>query len=204
MITRFVRLAAGLAAVSLLAAACGDDSDDSNADATEAPVEATTAMTEAPAPTLAEMTPDTTGEADIVDTAIAAGDFTTLVAAVQAAGLEETLRGEGPFTVFAPTDDAFAALPAGTVDTLLEDPTGDLAAILTYHVVAGEVLAADVVGLDGQAVDTVNGATFTVNVGDDGSVSLTDAAGNEVGIVTTDIRTSNGVIHVVDAVLMPA
>jgi uncharacterized surface protein with fasciclin (FAS1) repeats len=196
---RFVRLALGLAAVSLLAAACGDDSNDSNTDATDAPVEATTTMTEAPATTEAEMTE----EADIVDTAIAAGDFTTLVAAVQAAGLEETLRGEGPFTVFAPTDDAFAALPAGTVDTLLEDPTGDLASILTYHVVAGEVLAADVVGLDGQEVATVNGAAFTVNVADDGSVSLTDAAGNEVGVVTTDIQTSNGVIHVIDAVLMP-
>jgi uncharacterized surface protein with fasciclin (FAS1) repeats len=143
-------------------------------------------------------------EADIVDTAIAAGDFTTLVAAVQAAGLEETLRGEGPFTVFAPTDDAFAALPAGTVETLLEDPTGDLADILTYHVIAREVLAADVVGLDGQTVETVNGATFTVNVGDDGSVTLTDAAGNEVNVVATDIMASNGVIHVIDAVLMPA
>ena len=144
-----------------------------------------------------------TAEADIVDTAIAAGDFTTLVAAVQAAGLEETLRGDGPFTVFAPTDDAFAALPAGTVDTLLEDPTGDLADILTYHVVAGAVMAADVVGLDGQDVTTVNGATFTVNVADDGSVSLTDAAGNEVAVVATDIEASNGVIHVIDAVLMP-
>ena len=142
-------------------------------------------------------------EADIVDTAIAAGDFTTLVAAVQAAGLEETLRGEGPFTVFAPTDDAFAALPAGTVDTLLQDPTGDLTDILTYHVVAGAVMAADVVGLDGQDVTTVNGATFKVNVADDGSVSLTDAAGNDVAVVTTDIETSNGVIHVIDAVLMP-
>ena len=143
-------------------------------------------------------------EADIVDTAIAAGDFTTLVAAVQAAGLEETLRGEGPFTVFAPTDDAFAALPAGTVDTLLADPTGDLADILTYHVVAGEVLAADVVGLDGQSVETVNGATFTVNVGDDGTVTLTDAAGNDVTVVATDIMATNGVIHVIDAVLLPA
>ena len=92
-----------------------------------------------------------TTDADIVDTAIAAGDFTTLVAAVQAAGLEDTLRGEGPFTVFAPTDDAFAALPAGTIETLLEDPAGDLTDILTYHVVAGAVPAADVVGLDGQA-----------------------------------------------------
>ncbi len=105
--------------------------------------------------------------------------------------------------MFAPTDDAFAAFPAGTVDTLLADPTGDLADILTYHVVAGEVPAADVVGLDGQAVTTVNGATFTVNVGADGSVSLTDAAGNDVAVVATDIQASNGIIHVIDAVLMP-
>ncbi len=199
MTTRFVQLAAGIAAVSLLAAACGDDGDDSTTESTDAPVEATTAMTAAPPTTEAAMTE----EADIVDTAIAAGNFTTLVAAVQAAGLEATLRGEGPFTVFAPTDEAFAALPEGTVDTLLEDPTGDLADILTYHVVAGAVMASDVVGLDGQDVTTVNGATFTVNVADDGAVSITDAAGNDVAVVATDIETSNGVIHVIDAVLMP-
>jgi uncharacterized surface protein with fasciclin (FAS1) repeats len=142
-------------------------------------------------------------ESDIVDTAVAAGDFTTLVAAVRAAGLEETLRGEGPFTVFAPTDDAFAALPPGTVETLLEDPTGDLATILTYHVVPGAVLAADVAGLNGQDVATVEGASFRVGVGGDGSVTLTDAAGNDVAVVTTDIETSNGVIHVIDGVLLP-
>ncbi len=140
---------------------------------------------------------------DIVDTAVGAGSFATLVAAVQAAELEETLRGDGPFTVFAPTDDAFAALPAGTLDTLLADPTGDLAGILTYHVVEGEVMAADVVDLDGQEVTTVNGATFTVNVGDDGAVTLTDAAGNEVDVVQTDVDASNGVIHVIDGVLLP-
>ena len=203
MNTRNIRLAAGLAAVGLLATACGDDGDDAGA-STAPPVESTTFTTEAPMTTEATMTTDAmTTDADIVDTAIAAGDFTTLVAAIQAAGLEETLRGEGPFTVFAPTDDAFAALPAGTVDTLLENPTGDLADILTYHVVAGAVPAADVVGLDGQAVTTVNGATFTVNVAADGSVSLTDAAGNDVTVVTTDIEASNGIIHVIDAVLMP-
>ena len=146
---------------------------------------------------------DATGGTDIVDTAVGAGSFATLVAAVQAAELEETLRGDGPFTVFAPTDDAFAALPAGTLDTLLADPTGDLAGILTYHVVEGEVMAADVVDLDGQEVTTVNGATFTVNVGDDGAVTLTDAAGNEVGVVQTDVDASNGVIHVIDGVLLP-
>jgi uncharacterized surface protein with fasciclin (FAS1) repeats len=106
--------------------------------------------------------------------------------------------------VFAPTDDAFAALPAGTLDTLLEDPTGDLADILTYHVVEGEVPAADVAGLDGEDVTTVNGGAFTVGVADDGSVTLTDGAGNEVNVVQTDIQTSNGIIHVIDAVLVPA
>ncbi len=151
------------------------------------------------------MTSDTAAaaEGDIVDTAVGAGSFSTLVAAVQAAGLEETLRGEGPFTVFAPTDDAFAALPAGTLDTLLADPTGDLASILTYHVVEGEVMAADVVEMDGQEVTTVNGAAFTVNVADDGTVTLTDATGNEVGVVQTDVDATNGVIHVIDGVLLP-
>jgi len=144
-----------------------------------------------------------TAATDIVDTATAAGDFTTLVAAVQAAGLEDTLRGKGPFTVFAPTDEAFAALPAGTVDTLLKDPTGDLSDILTYHVVSGAVPAADVIGLDGKEVTTVNGAVFTVGVADDGSVTLTDAAGNKVAVVATDVQASNGVIHVIDAVLLP-
>jgi uncharacterized surface protein with fasciclin (FAS1) repeats len=140
---------------------------------------------------------------DIVDTAVAAGGFETLVAAVQAAGLEETLRGPGPFTVFAPTDEAFAALPEGTLDALLEDPTGDLASILTYHVVPGKVLAADVVGLDGDEVTTVNGAALTVGV-DGSNVTLTDAAGNTVNVVQTDIETSNGVIHVIDGVLLPS
>jgi uncharacterized surface protein with fasciclin (FAS1) repeats len=146
--------------------------------------------------------PAAAAEADIVDTAVAAGDFTTLVAAVQAAGLEDTLRSEGPFTVFAPPDEAFAALPAGTIDKLLADPAGDLTDILTYHVVPGAVEAGDVAGLDGQAVTTVNGATFTVEVADDGSVTLTDGAGNEVNVVATDIQADNGVIHVIDGVLL--
>jgi uncharacterized surface protein with fasciclin (FAS1) repeats len=202
--TRLIRLTAGIAALGLIAGACSDDND---TDESSTPtVEQTTASTAAPATTGAPATTEAemAAEADIVDTAIGAGDFTTLVAAVQAAGLEETLRGDGPFTVFAPTDEAFAALPEGTVETLLEDPTGDLAGILTYHVVAGAVMAADVVGLDGQEVETVNGATFTVNIGDDGSVTLTDAAGNDVNVVATDIQATNGVIHVIDAVLLPA
>jgi uncharacterized surface protein with fasciclin (FAS1) repeats len=186
-----------LIAVAALAA-CGDDGDDS-AVAEESPATSQPAgsITADPASTAAAE------PADIVDTAVAAGDFGTLVSGVQAAELEPTLRGEGPFTVFAPTDGAFAALPEGTLDELLADPTGDLAGILTYHVVAGEVMAADVAELDGQEVTTVNGATFTVNATEGGDVSLTDATGNEVGVVATDVDASNGVIHVIDGVLLP-
>jgi uncharacterized surface protein with fasciclin (FAS1) repeats len=216
------RVLVGVAALGLVASACGDDDSDtgaaesattqapapaeaeSAAPTTEAPADTEAPTSMAPADTEASASTAAAAGADIVDTAVGAGDFTTLVAAVQAAGLEETLRGEGPLTVFAPTDDAFAALPAGTVDTLLADPTGDLTDILTYHVVPGEVLAADVAGLDGEAVTTVNGATFTVGVADDGTVTLTDAAGNEVSVVATDVQADNGVIHVIDGVLLPA
>ena len=141
-------------------------------------------------------------EKDIVETAQAAGSFQTLLTAAQAAGLVETLKGEGPFTVFAPTDEAFAKLPAGTVDTLLKDPKGDLTQILTYHVVPGKVMAADVLKLDGQKVKTVQGGELTVGVDGD-KVTLTDAAGNTVNVTATDVEASNGVIHVIDAVLMP-
>lgn len=130
---------------------------------------------------------------DIVDTAVSAGSFTTLVAAVQAAGLVETLKGEGPFTVFAPTDEAFAALPEGTVEALLADPEA-LAAILTYHVVAGKVMSTDL--SDGMMAATVNGADITI--GTMGGVSVNDA-----NVVTADIDASNGVIHVIDAVILP-
>jgi uncharacterized surface protein with fasciclin (FAS1) repeats len=195
------RLIGGGLALTLLVAACGDDNDDGDAAATEEAGDQAATSDEATSDESDDMS-DAAGD-DIVDTAVAAGDFGTLVAAVQAAGLEETLRGEGPFTVFAPSDAAFQALPAGTVDTLLADPQGDLTDILTYHVVEGEVLAEDVVALDGQEVTTVNGATFTVEAGDDGSVTLRDAAGNDVGVTQTDIETSNGVIHVIDTVLIP-
>jgi uncharacterized surface protein with fasciclin (FAS1) repeats len=141
--------------------------------------------------------------ADIVDTAVAAGNFKTLAAALTAAGLVDTLKGPGPFTVFAPTDAAFAKLPAGTVETLLKEPKGKLAEILKYHVVAGKVMAADVVKLNGQKVKTVQGAELGVEVSG-GKVVLVDAAGNRVNVVTTDIAASNGVIHVIDAVLLPS
>lgn len=133
---------------------------------------------------------------DIVDIAAEAGIFNTLVAAVQAADLVETLKSDGPFTVFAPTDEAFAALPEGTVETLLLPENKDqLISILLYHVVAGQVLAADVVGLD--SAPTVNGAVATITVGDDGV--KVDAA----NVVQTDILASNGVIHIIDAVILP-
>jgi uncharacterized surface protein with fasciclin (FAS1) repeats len=197
MRTRTPRIAAAALALGLLAGACSDDGE--SADDTT-----TTAMAEESTTTTTAMESEDAMEGDdLVDTAMAAGDFSTLITAVQAAGLEETLRGEGPFTVFAPSDAAFEALPEGTLETLLEDPMGDLAGILTYHVVEGAVMAEDVAGMDGQEVTTVNGATFTVNVADDGSVSLTDAAGNEVAVTSTDVEASNGVIHVVESVLMP-
>lgn len=131
--------------------------------------------------------------ADIVDTAIGAGSFNTLIAAVQAAGLEATLRGDGPFTVFAPTDEAFAALPAGTVEALLADiPT--LTAILTFHVVPGAVMSGDL--SDGMTAATVNGQEVTFGVGAGVTV-------NGANVVGADIVASNGVIHVIDAVILP-
>ena len=133
---------------------------------------------------------------DIVDTAVAAGQFKTLAAALDAAGLVETLKGAGPFTVFAPTDAAFAKLPAGTVETLLKpENKAQLTAILTYHVVPGKVMAADVAKLT--EAKTVNGAPVAIKV-DGGSVMLNDAK-----VTATDIASSNGVIHVIDTVLMP-
>jgi uncharacterized surface protein with fasciclin (FAS1) repeats len=133
---------------------------------------------------------------DIVDTAVQAGSFQTLVAAVKAAGLVETLKGAGPFTVFAPTDEAFAKLPAGTVETLLKPENKDkLRAILTYHVVAGKVAAADVVKLD--SAKTVQGQKVAIKVKGD-TVSVGNAK-----VVKTDIETSNGLIHVIDTVLLP-
>ncbi len=131
---------------------------------------------------------------DIVETAVAAGSFKTLVAAVQAAGLVETLKGPGPFTVFAPTDEAFAKLPAGTVEALLKDKA-KLTAILTYHVVAGKVMAADAVKLT--EAKTVNGAAAKISVM--GGKAMIGSA----HIVSTDIAASNGVIHVIDTVLLP-
>lgn len=134
--------------------------------------------------------------ADIVDTAVAAGQFQTLAAALGAAGLVETLKGPGPFTVFAPTDDAFAKLPAGTVESLLRPENKDqLIAILTYHVVPGTVMASEVVRLT--QADTVNGKPLGVRV-DGTTVTINDAT-----VTATDVAATNGVIHVIDTVLLP-
>ncbi len=136
------------------------------------------------------------GHPDIVDTAVAAGQFETLVAAVEAAGLVETLKGEGPFTVFAPTDEAFAALPEGTLDELLMPENREtLQAILTYHVVAGQVMAEDAMGLE--SAETVQDQSITITTMD-GSVMINDAT-----VIQADIEAANGVIHVIDGVLLP-
>ncbi len=133
---------------------------------------------------------------DIVDTAIAAGSFETLVAAVQAAGLVDTLKGEGPFTVFAPTDEAFAALPEGTVESLLQEENRDqLVSILTYHVIPGAVMSSDIAGQT-LSVETVQGSELAIDATDGVRVG-------EAMVVTADIEASNGVIHVIDTVLIP-
>jgi uncharacterized surface protein with fasciclin (FAS1) repeats len=189
MSRRLLKLLSLLLAGALVLAACGgDDEESSESETTEA-----TETTEAPEEEPAEPT------GDIVTVATEAGDFTTLVAAVEAAGLVETLQGEGPFTVFAPTDEAFAAALEDlglTAEELLAD-TETLTSILTYHVVEGEVPAADVVELDGEEVPTVNGASVTIGVDGD-AVTVNDA-----NVVATDIFATNGVIHVIDSVLLP-
>jgi uncharacterized surface protein with fasciclin (FAS1) repeats len=163
-----------LAAVAIVVSACSSAASPSPA--TPAP---------SPSPALG----------DIVATADAAGSFTTLITAVKAAGLVETLQGAGPFTVFAPTDAAFAALPAGTLDSLLADPAA-LKKVLLYHVVSGKVTADQVVGLT--SATSVEGAPITIAV-KDGKVYLNDSA----QVVTTDVMASNGVIHVIDKVILP-
>ena len=134
--------------------------------------------------------------ADIVDTAVAAGSFNTLVAAVQAAGLVDTLKGDGPFTVFAPTDEAFAKLPAGTVEMLLQPENKDkLVAVLTYHVVAGKVMSGDIAGKR-VAPETVQGRPIAVN-------ATSGVMVNDAHVVAADVEATNGVIHVIDKVLLP-
>lgn len=145
----------------------------------------------------ASVKPAAADKKDIVDTAVAADDFNTLVAAVQAADLVETLKGDGPFTVFAPTDAAFAALPEGTVDELLKPENKDqLVSVLTYHVVPGKVTSADLLGKSLEA-ETVQGSTVDIDATGSG-VSVDDA-----NVVTADIDASNGIIHIIDSVILP-
>lgn len=145
------------------------------------------------APVETEKKPETIPQQTIVDIAIANGNFTTLVKAVQAAGLVETLSGKGPFTVFAPTDAAFAKLPAGTVEALLKDKA-KLTSILTYHVVSGKVMTEDVVKLT--SAKTLNGQSVAID-------SKSGVKVNDATVVTADVDASNGVIHVIDTVLLP-
>lgn len=134
--------------------------------------------------------------ADIVDTAVSAGSFTTLVAAVKAAGLVDTLKGEGPFTVFAPTDEAFAKLPAGTVEDLLKPENKDkLVAVLTYHVVPGKVMSGDIAGKE-MMVKSVQGDTIDVN-------AMNGVMVDGATVTSADVEADNGVIHVIDTVIMP-
>jgi uncharacterized surface protein with fasciclin (FAS1) repeats len=186
------------AAAALMLAACNSSAED---DATTS----TGAMAESPAADAA-MTPEASGT--IVEVAQGNANFSTLVAAVTAAGLGETLSGEGPFTVFAPTNDAFAKIPAATLEGLLTPEQRDaLTGILTYHVVAGRVDAATLLqqieaGGGSATLTTVQGGTLTARAAD-GGVTLTDANGGTSTVVMTDVAASNGVIHAIDTVVMP-
>lgn len=191
-ITKLTRGLAAVAAAGLTLALAGCSSSSESSDAASNPPSTTAA------PEMTTVAP--TGAKTVVDVAAGNADFSTLVSAVKAGGLADTLSGSGPFTVFAPTNEAFAKLPAGTLQDLLKpENKKTLAGILTYHVVAGDIMAADV---KPGKVKTVNGAEFTVNA-DNGTFTITDARGDTAKIVKTDITGSNGVIHVIDRVLLP-
>ncbi|MEQ9410685.1 MAG: fasciclin domain-containing protein [Fuerstiella sp.] len=184
LLSQFTCLFVGFA----LSVGCGEGTETADTTAPE--------TTGVQPPVADEPTDNATEMSDIVDTAVATEGFATLVAAVKAAGLVDTLKGEGPFTVFAPTDAAFAALPEGTLDDLLKPENKDkLTSILTYHVVSGKVMAADVVKVT--SAKTVQGGEVAVAV-DGGTVTVDGAT-----VTATDIECSNGVIHVIDAVILP-
>lgn len=182
---KFLSLFAIVAITSVMLTACNGEGEKKAEETATPPVKE-----EAVTPPVVE------APKDVVDIAMGSADHSTLVAAVKAAGLAETLKGAGPFTIFAPTNAAFSALPAGTVDGLLKpERKADLTKILTYHVVAGAVKAADL--KDGQKVKTLQGGELTVSI-KDGKVKI-----NGANVTAADLSGSNGVIHVVDAVLMP-
>ena len=187
-VPRWMKATALAGALVFGVAACGDDGDAE---------EATPAAESGSDTTMKEATPET-----VVDIAAGNEDFSTLVTAVQAAGLPATLSSEGPFTVFAPVNDAFEALPAGTVDTLLMPENKDqLTAVLTYHVIPSKALSSDL--KDGMKVTTVQGQDLTIGVsGDD--VTVTDANGGKASVLQADVEAENGVVHVIDKVLVPA
>ena len=185
----------GIFVLSLFLAACAGNSESPTSSVSEQVASSNDASEEETVEM--ESAEEAIEEKSIVDIAADDGRFTTLVAAVQVAGLAETLSGDGKFTVFAPTDEAFAGLPEGTVEALLEDPRGDLTNILLYHVVEGAVPVETVVTLNSAA--TLQGSDVTISVGDDG-VMLND----NVKVIITDVVASNGIIHVIDDVLHPS
>jgi uncharacterized surface protein with fasciclin (FAS1) repeats len=191
-------LIATVATSALLLTACGGEDDSAASSNASTSSSSSSSATEESSPSADE----TMASAETITDIVAGNpDFSTLLTAVQAAGLGETLAGDGPFTVFAPTDEAFAKLPAETLEALLKPDNKDqLTAILTYHVVPAEVMAADV---QAGEVTTVNGEPFTVAL-EDGGVQITDGQGNTATVTATDIEASNGVIHVIDSVLQPA
>ncbi len=180
----FVALLLG---ISLVGAACSDDSDSAAGDDSTTSTEQTTTTAD-------DMAGDDMGDETIVDIAAGNPDFSTLVSLVTSAELAETLSGEGPFTVFAPTDEAFSSVPTETIEQLQADPTGALADVLKLHVVSGKVLAADAMELDGQCVDTLGGKVKIAKSGSDLTIG-------GATIVQTDTEGSNGVIHVLDGVI---
>ena len=194
MNTRLIALAG---AASLAVAACGSPADDTD----------TVAMDDTTADATA-VDSDMTEAGSVVEVAQGDGQFSTLVSAVTAAGLGDALSGEGPFTVFAPTNAAFEKLPSGTLETLTTEDTDQLGSILQYHVVEGSVDAATLTqaiagaGEEGYAINTLGGGTLTATMDGD-NVVLTDAAGGTAMVTATDVAASNGVIHVIDTVLMP-
>ena len=190
-ISRWMAMTALAGTLALVGAACGDD--DGSAGKAPATTEAGTGEGQASA----SGQPGT-----VVDVAASDGNFSTLVTAVDAAGLAGTLSSDGPFTVFAPVNDAFAALPAGTVDKLLTpENKAQLTSVLSYHVVPSKVLSSDL--SDGMTVKTVQGQSLTVGVQGD-AITLTDASGNTASVVKPDVEAGNGVVHVIDHVLLPS
>lgn len=181
-----VLVVAAIAVGAWLWMSSNDDTDSSNENTTSE---------------VSENTAEQAASKDIVDTAAETASLSTLVSAVQAADLVETLKGEGPYTVFAPTNEAFDKLPDGTLDDLLKPENKEqLSSILTYHVVSGEVMSSDL--SDGQVVDTLQGGKLTVEIMD-GMVYLVDANDGRAMVTTADVETSNGVVHIIDAVVLP-